>query len=206
MATTASTMGNHGTTVAKASDVSAMPSLELVWYTFVTTTTSAVSRQMTTVSRKGSINAAKPCDIGSLVRTIACAIGAEPRPASFANEARRKPWISAPTSPPVTAFGTNASRMMVANAPGMWDRFAPSTTRQAATYSRHMNGDNLSVHCTMRFTPPKSTNATQTAVMIPNTKAWPNPVTAWNCTHAWFTWKMVSEPPTAQMQNTAARN
>jgi hypothetical protein len=31
MATTASTIGNQGTTVAKASEVSAMPSLELVW-------------------------------------------------------------------------------------------------------------------------------------------------------------------------------
>ena len=54
----------------------------------LTTTTSAVSRQMMTVSRNGSISAAKPCDMGSLVRTVACAIGAEPMPASFANERR----------------------------------------------------------------------------------------------------------------------
>ncbi len=65
------------------------------------------------------MSAANPCDMGSLVRTVACAIGAEPSPASLANAARRKPWMSAPTTPPATASGTNASRTMVANAPGM---------------------------------------------------------------------------------------
>ena len=72
---------------------------------------------MITVSRNGSISAAKPCDMGSLVRTVACAIGAEPRPASLANDARRNPWMSAPITPPATACGTNASRTMVTNAP-----------------------------------------------------------------------------------------
>ena len=183
-----------------------MPSLGLVRYTPLTTTTSAVSRQMTTVSRNGSINAAKPCDMGSLVRTVACAIGADPRPASFANDARRKPWISAPIAPPATACGTNASRRMVASAAGMCVKFAPSTTRHATTYSRHMNGESLSVHLTMRRTPPNSTMPIHTAMMRPKTKACSKSVTARNCTYAWFTWKMVSEPPTAATQKNPARN
>ncbi len=80
-----------------------MPTLALVSLTPLTTMTSAVSRQMMMVSRKGSMSAAKPCDMGSLVRTVACAMGAEPMPASFANAARRNPWISAPMTPPATA-------------------------------------------------------------------------------------------------------
>ena len=97
-----------------------MPTLALVWYTPLTTITSAVSRQMMMVSRNGSMSAAKPCDMGSLVRTVACAMGAEPTPASLANAARRNPWISAPITPPATACGAKASRTMVASAPGMF--------------------------------------------------------------------------------------
>ena len=37
-------------------------------------------------------------------------------------------------------------------------------------YSRHMNGESLSVHFTMRFTPPNSTMPTHTATMSPNKK------------------------------------
>jgi hypothetical protein len=95
-----------------------MPSLGLVRYTPLTTTTRAVSRQMMTVSRNGSMSAAKPCDIGSCVRTVACAMGADPRPASLAKAARRKPWMSAPIMPPATASATKASRTMVASAAG----------------------------------------------------------------------------------------
>ena len=95
-----------------------MPSAALVWYTPVTMTTSAVSRQMITVSRNGSMSAAKPCDMGSWVRTVAWAMGAEPSPASLANAARRKPWINAPITPPVTASPLNALLTMVTSAPG----------------------------------------------------------------------------------------
>jgi hypothetical protein len=64
--------------------------------------TSAVMVQITTVSTKGSSSATVPSVTGSLVRTAEWAIAAEPTPASLENAARRKPWISAPTTPPVT--------------------------------------------------------------------------------------------------------
>jgi hypothetical protein len=69
--------------------------------------------------------------MGSFVRTVACAIGAEPRPASFANAARRKPAISAPTTPPATASGAKALVTISASAAGMFVKFAPSTTKHA---------------------------------------------------------------------------
>jgi hypothetical protein len=152
------------------------------------------------------MSAANPCDMGSAVRTTACAMGAEPRPASLAKAARRKPAISAPMTPPVTACGAKASRKMVASAPGRFVKFAPSTTMQATTYSRHMNGESLSVHWTMRFTPPNNTKAIHAATMRPNTNACWKPVTALNWAQAWFTWKMVSDPPTAATQKNPARN
>ncbi len=58
------------------------------------------------------MSAAKPCDMGSPVRTVACAMGAEPMPASFENDARRNPWINAPSAPPATASVENASVTM----------------------------------------------------------------------------------------------
>ena len=48
-------------------------------------------------------------------------------------------------------------------------------------YSRHMNGESLSVHFTMRFTPPNSTMPIQIATMRPNTNAWSKPVTSRTC-------------------------
>ena len=59
-------------------------------------------------------------------------------------------------------------------------------------YSRHMKGESLSVHLTMRGTPPNNTMPIHTATISPNTNAWSKPVTAWNCAYAWFTWKMVT--------------
>ena len=73
-------------------------------------------------------------------------------------------------------------------------------------YSRHMNGESLSVHFTMRFTPPNNTMPIHTATISPNTKAWSNPVTARTCEYAWLTWKMVTEPPIAATQKKPARN
>ena len=184
-----------------------MPTLVLVWYTPLTTTTSAVSRQMTMVSRNGSISAAKPCDMGSLVRTVACAMGAEPTPASFANDARRKPWINAPIDAARHRVAARRPRARWSRAPAGCSRSSRRARRgRPTTYSRHMNGESLSVHLTMRRTPPNSTMPIQTATSSPNTKAWSNPVTARTCAYAWLTWKIVSEPPTAATQKNPARN
>ena len=70
--------------------------------------TRAVIVQMTTVSMKGSRSETSPSVIGSFVFTAECAMAAEPTPASFENAARLKPWISAPTIPPLTPMAVNA--------------------------------------------------------------------------------------------------
>ena len=54
-------------------------------------------------------------------------------------------------------------------------------------YSRHMTGESLSVHLTMRLTPPNSTTPIHTAITSPNTNAYSKPVTASNCLYAWLT-------------------
>ncbi len=61
-----------------------------------------------------------PSRTGSLVVAAACAIGAEPTPASLLKAERRRPWISTPTNPPaIPALGVKASPMIVAKAPGI---------------------------------------------------------------------------------------
>ncbi len=56
--------------------------------------------------------------MGSSVRAAEWAIEAEPTPASLLKAARRKPWISVPTKPPMPAFQLKASWTMVAMACG----------------------------------------------------------------------------------------
>src|SRR5680860_333509 len=81
---TASRIGNHGATVAKAADVVSTPgALEVSLHVPVMMTASAVMVQITTVSMKGSSSATKPSVAGSPVFTAECAIDAEPTPVSY---------------------------------------------------------------------------------------------------------------------------
>src|SRR5664279_2258102 len=100
---TASTYGNHDTTLAKASEVSTTPSGLAVRPDETAarasshdcgraiTIVSAVMVHTTTVSTNGSSMATKPSVIGRRVLTAECAIGAEPTPASLEKAARWKP-------------------------------------------------------------------------------------------------------------------
>ena len=85
--------------------------------------TSAVMVTMTIVSMNGSSSATTPSETGSSVFAAACAIGADPCPASFENSPRRTPHMSvtrnAPTPVPATpAVGLKASRKMIAKVSG----------------------------------------------------------------------------------------
>src|SRR5690606_2541095 len=91
--------GNHGSTVPNASDVivtpcslsGASPPANTVALVsshicgLAMTIVSAVMVQTTTVSMNGSSSATRPSVDGFFVFTAECAIGAEPRPASFEN-------------------------------------------------------------------------------------------------------------------------
>ena len=101
-------------------------------------TTSAVMVTMTIVSMNGSSSATTPSETGSSVLAAACAIGAEPCPASFENRPRRTPHMSvtrnAPTPVPATpAVGLKASRKMIAKVPGTWSRFRMMMIMAAVT-------------------------------------------------------------------------
>ncbi len=73
--------------------------------------------QITIVSMNGSTSATTPSETGSSVLAAACAIGAEPWPASLENSPRFTPHImvsrKTPTPVPATpAVGLKASRKM----------------------------------------------------------------------------------------------
>ena len=59
-----------------------------LWGIAVVRITSELNEQITTVSINGSSNAVMPSDAGASVFTAACAMDAEPIPASFENNAR----------------------------------------------------------------------------------------------------------------------
>ena len=87
---------------------------------------------MITVSMKGSHRATRPSVIGSLVLTLAWAMGAEPMPASLEKAARRKPCSSTPIMPPCTPSGENAPTTIWVMASVMCSAFTPITTRPAS--------------------------------------------------------------------------
>jgi hypothetical protein len=79
---------------------------------------------MMMVSMNGSSSATTPSETGSSVFAAACAMGAEPCPASFENSPRRTPHIivrrNTPLPVPATpADGLNASRKMRRERAGM---------------------------------------------------------------------------------------
>ena len=83
--------------------------------------------QITIVSMKGSTSATTPSETGSSVFAAACAIGAEPWPASFENSPRFTPQImvsmNTPTPVPATpAVGLKASRKMIPNVGRSWSK------------------------------------------------------------------------------------
>ena len=78
---------------------------------------------MIIVSKKTSKIPHTACSQGSFVSDAACAIGAEPRPASFENTPLAKPWriaiiMAYPNTPPPTASKLNAPLKMEANTAG----------------------------------------------------------------------------------------
>ncbi len=88
--------------------------------------------QITSVSMNGSSNATSPSRTGSLVRAAACAMGEEPRPASFENRPRATPQrIASPTTAPPTAHGFSAWLKIVAKAAGIAGRWLASTSSAA---------------------------------------------------------------------------
>ena len=100
----------------------------------VTQSTSAVIVQMTTVSRNGSSIETTPSEAARRVLTAACAIGAEPMPASLEKVARRMPQMNAESKPPVIAArGSKASVMMRPKAGMISDELTTSTMKQLKT-------------------------------------------------------------------------
>ena len=93
-----------GRLASNAADVSAAPVAPLV-QTPVDRIASAVKLQTMIVSMKVPSMATRPWLTGPLVLAAACAIGAEPRPASFENTPRATPkriaaQTAAPAKPP----------------------------------------------------------------------------------------------------------
>ena len=95
--------------------------------------TSAVIVQITTVSMKGSRSDTNPSVIGSRVLTAEWAMAADPTPASFEKAARRKPWMSAPTTPPAMPVSVKAPRRISPNAQRIMSACASRISRLTTT-------------------------------------------------------------------------
>ena len=164
-----------------------MPS---IFHAPVTTTINAVAVQTITVSMKGSHKATRPSVAGCLVFTAECAIGAEPRPASFEKAARWKPASSAPITPPAAASPLKAEETINPIAPGSASMWTTSTAPQPTRYTRIMAGISFSVTRPMRVMPPSTTRPASVAMPMPNSQPMPSsgpstpPVTLWNCAKA----------------------
>ncbi len=99
------------------------PSESFAVHAPVTTITNAVNEQIIIVSTNGSNEATKPSCTGCSVLAAACAIGADPWPASFENKPRLTPIVivlikTAPANPPVAAVPVKASVTIILKAPG----------------------------------------------------------------------------------------
>ena len=126
---------NPGKDTSKASEVSAAPVAQLV-QTPVDRIASAVKEQTMIVSIKVPSMATRPWLTGPLVLAAACAIGAEPRPASFEKTPRATPkriaaQTAAPANPPVAAAGEKAWVKSGPKALGMALALITSTTSDA---------------------------------------------------------------------------
>ena len=94
----------------------------------------AVSVQMTMVSAKTSKMPYRPCWTGPLVSAAACAMAAEPRPASLEKALLRRPQtmvcLSAmPLAAPPRALGVKAVRKILAKAGPMLPAWPKMTTK-----------------------------------------------------------------------------
>ena len=101
-----------GSARSKACDVRAAPVSPLV-HAPEAMMARAVKEQMMIVSMKVPSIATRPWLTGPLVDAAACAMGADPRPASFENTPRATPkrmaaQTAAPAKPPVAAEGVKA--------------------------------------------------------------------------------------------------
>ena len=131
------------------------------------TTTSAVIVHTMTVSMKGSSRATTPSRTGSSVEAAECAMEAEPTPASFENDARWKPTISAPMMPPPAASRPKAWLMMLWKAGTTSPALSTMMYSAAATYTPHITGTIRLAAWPMRRIPPRITMATHTAMSTP---------------------------------------
>ncbi len=86
-----------------------------------------------TVSTKGPIEATIPSLAGKRVFTAACAIDAEPTPASLEKAALWKPTIITPIKPPIPALRLKAPFQICKTASGIKGRFITIITRAAPT-------------------------------------------------------------------------
>ena len=99
----------------------------------VITMTSAVIVQTTIVSMNGSSSATMPSREGWGTLAAACAMAAEPMPASFENAARWNPTTSTPRNPPPIARGLKAPVKMSLKASGTWLAFITITASAEST-------------------------------------------------------------------------
>lgn len=127
---------------------------------------------ITMVSRKTSTTPIIPCWIGWSTAAEACAMDAVPMPASLVNIPRETPVRSAvsiePMTPPVTAWGENAPRIMAENAAGIACHRAISTVKPSSRYSPAAKGTSSSAPRPMRLAPPRSMTPIRAASSRPS--------------------------------------
>ena len=115
-----------------------------------------------------------PCRTGLLVSAAACAIGAEPKPASLEKMPRAIPIRSAnirvaPAKPPVAAAPLNALSTTKATAAGISDACVTRIISVAVMYNRAIKGTSFPATMAIRLIPPNSTTPTSTAITTPLT-------------------------------------
>ena len=102
--------GKNGNALPKAFEVNSIPAIpDTFKYSLETTITKAVATPTITVSTKGCSIDINACFTGLEVFTAENAIGAVPKPDSFANIALLNPHNKQANAPPVIALGENAS-------------------------------------------------------------------------------------------------
>ena len=169
----------------------------------VTIITKAVIEQTITVSTNGPIEATIPSLAGNFVFTAACAIDADPTPASFEKAALWKPTIITPIKPPTTEVCLKAPSQIWPIASGIILKFIPSIIREAPTNIIAINGTIFSVTLPILLIPPIITTPTNVAITSPNTNPDSISKSCLNCAAAWFAWNIFPPPKEPPITKTA---
>tara|TARA_B100000963_G_scaffold349979_1_gene359650 strand:- start:29 stop:556 length:528 start_codon:yes stop_codon:yes gene_type:complete len=127
--------------------------------------TNPVKVQIINVSIKGSKIETNPSSIECFVFEVACAIGADPCPASFEYKPLATPYVKArekeaPRNPPTTEVPSNTSRMITSKEGMIFSKLKINTLNPPTKYISAIKGTIEAAIVEILFIPPMITNAT----------------------------------------------